>query len=185
MYKGHLEAQGSNQPLDMPDLKKRPYIGKLATHIWINTMDSLINELDYLTNSYKNQYRAVARFEVVKHNALRKAPGALLKAISKDGLGELKNDIYGEKRANMLALYASSFFDKFELMHEIEFEEKFRILRRRASTTESISKGFFCYVIEAVSVEDATRYETALEGAELRLAAHELSNPIIAEMLRR
>ncbi len=188
MYKGHLGMQNGNLPSDRLDLKKSPYIGELATHIWISTMDSLIKKLDDLTSSGKNQYRAGVKFELVKHEVLRKAPGALLKATGKEelgALGELKKDIYREKRANMLVLYTSSFIDKFDLMHEIEFEEKFRVLHRRASTAEAISKDFFCYVIETVSAYDAAGYETALEGAELRLAAHELSNPIIAEMLRR
>ncbi|MGC8538173.1 MAG: hypothetical protein ACP5MZ_04340 [Candidatus Micrarchaeia archaeon] len=144
-----------------------------------------MERLDNLSISYKNPYRAVAKFEVVKHNVLRKAPSALLNAVDKDGIGELKDDIYREKHAAMFIIYLNSFANKLELMHEVEFEEKMRILCRRASITESVSKDFFRDVIESVSEKGATKYETALEDAKHRLEEHELSNPIIAGILRR
>lgn len=184
MHKKRLEPNGTSQQLGSA-VEKHQDLSELTARTWISLIESLVRELDDLTNQYANPYIAAVKFELVKHKTLRNAPSTLLRATDNEDLGELKKDIYREKWTDMLILYTSSFLDKFELMHEIESEEKFRILHRRANTAESISKSFFRYVIEAVSVDNATKYEAALEDAERRLIIHELSNPIIAEMLRR
>ena len=173
----HIEAdfmqnKFSSGKVDILESERRKLIVDRVNTTWSDTMKELKNSLDMYASKYNNRDMAEVKFEIAKHNKLRKSIGNLLREIGK---GDFYDGIRSEKRAAAMEVHINSFVNKLELMHETEFEEKLRILRRRADATEFISKDFFNDVIDYVSEgAEALKYKQAIESAEKDFIMYEL-----------